>query len=172
MPLRHDLKSLLVIGSGPIVIGQACEFDYSGTQACRVLRQEGIRAVVVDPNPAPIMSDPELADPTYVAPSPPEAPDETDQPARAPAAAATRRRARPGAGLAPRGGQPALTAAIALHDAGLLAKYDCPLIGARVDAIQPGEDRERFNGVAERCGAESARSIICNAQDAPAGATP
>ena len=160
MPKRDDITSLLVIGSGPIVIGQACEFDYSGTQACRVLRQEGIRVVLVNSNPATIMTDPEFADATYVEPITPEVVEKIIE------------RERPDAVLATLGGQTALNAAIALHDAGVLEKYNCPLIGASVDAIQLGEDRERFKGVVERCGAESARSIICNAQDAPVGATP
>ncbi|WP_068256329.1 carbamoyl-phosphate synthase large subunit [Janibacter corallicola] len=160
MPKRDDIKSVLVIGSGPIVIGQACEFDYSGTQACRVLREEGIRVVLVNSNPATIMTDPEFADATYIEPITPEVVEKII------------RRERPDAVLATLGGQTALTTAVALHDAGVLEEYDCPLIGASVEAIQLGEDRERFKGVVERCGAESARSIICNAHGAPDGATP
>ncbi len=160
MPKRDDIKSVLVIGSGPIVIGQACEFDYSGTQACRVLREEGIRVVLVNSNPATIMTDPEFADATYIEPITPEVVEKIIE------------RERPDAVLATLGGQTALNTAIALHDAGVLEKYDCPLIGASVEAIQLGEDRQRFKGVVERCGAESARSIICNANDAPAGSTP
>ncbi|WP_018155708.1 carbamoyl-phosphate synthase large subunit [Demetria terragena] len=159
MPKSDDIKSVLVIGSGPIVIGQACEFDYSGTQACRVLREEGIRVVLVNSNPATIMTDPEFADATYVEPITPEMIEQIIA------------KERPDAVLATLGGQTALNAAIALHDSGILEKYNCPLIGASVEAIQLGEDRERFKGVVERCGAESAQSIICNANEAPAGAS-
>lgn len=153
MPKREDIKSVLVIGSGPIVIGQACEFDYSGTQACRVLREEGIRVILVNSNPATIMTDPEFADATYVEPITPEIVE------------AIIARERPDAVLATLGGQTALNCAISLHDSGVLEKYDCPLIGANVDAIQLGEDREKFKGVVERCGAESAKSVICHSMD-------
>jgi carbamoyl-phosphate synthase large subunit len=153
MPKRDDIKSVLVIGSGPIVIGQACEFDYSGTQACRVLREEGIRVVLVNSNPATIMTDPEFADATYVEPITPEVVE------------AIIARERPDAVLATLGGQTALNCAISLHEAGVLEKYDCPLIGANVEAIQLGEDREKFKGVVERCGAESAKSVICHTMD-------
>jgi carbamoyl-phosphate synthase large subunit len=153
MPKRDDIKSVLVIGSGPIVIGQACEFDYSGTQACRVLREEGIRVILVNSNPATIMTDPEFADATYVEPITPEVVESIIA------------RERPDAVLATLGGQTALNCAIALHEAGVLEKYGCPLIGANVEAIQLGEDREKFKGVVERCGGESARSLICHTMD-------
>ncbi|KRF22603.1 carbamoyl-phosphate synthase large subunit [Phycicoccus sp. Soil802] len=153
MPKREDIKSVLVIGSGPIVIGQACEFDYSGTQACRVLREEGIRVILVNSNPATIMTDPEFADATYVEPITPEVVE------------AIIARERPDAVLATLGGQTALNCAISLHESGVLEKYDCPLIGANVEAIQLGEDREKFKGVVERCGAESAKSVICHSMD-------
>ncbi|WP_323101841.1 carbamoyl-phosphate synthase large subunit [Intrasporangium sp. YIM S08009] len=153
MPKRDDIKSVLVIGSGPIVIGQACEFDYSGTQACRVLREEGIRVILVNSNPATIMTDPEFADATYVEPITPEVVE------------AIIAKERPDAVLATLGGQTALNCAISLHDNGVLEKYGCPLIGANVEAINLGEDREAFKGVVERCGAESARSIICHTMD-------
>ena len=153
MPKRDDITSVLVIGSGPIVIGQACEFDYSGTQACRVLREEGIRVILVNSNPATIMTDPEFADATYVEPITPEVVE------------AIIAKERPDAVLATLGGQTALNCAISLHDNGVLEKYGCPLIGANVDAINLGEDREKFKGVVERCGAESARSIICHTMD-------
>ncbi|RNI18173.1 carbamoyl-phosphate synthase large subunit [Flexivirga caeni] len=153
MPKRDDINSVLVIGSGPIVIGQACEFDYSGTQACRVLREEGLRVILVNSNPATIMTDPEFADATYVEPITPEVVETI---------IATER---PDAVLATLGGQTALNTAIALHEAGVLEKYNCPLIGASVEAIELGEDRERFKGVVERCGAESAKSIICHTID-------
>jgi carbamoyl-phosphate synthase large subunit len=145
MPKRDDIKSVLVIGSGPIVIGQAVEFDYSGTQACRVLLDNS--------NPATIMTDPEFADATYIEPITPEVVE------------AIIAKERPDAVLATLGGQTALNCAIALHEAGVLEKYNCPLIGANVEAIQLGEDREKFKGVVERCGAESARSIICHTMD-------
>ena len=153
MGKREDIKSVLVIGSGPIVIGQACEFDYSGTQACRVLRDEGLRVILVNSNPATIMTDPEFADATYIEPINPDVVE------------AIIAKERPDAVLATLGGQTALNTAIALHDAGVLEKYGCPLIGASVEAIELGEDRERFKGVVERCGAESARSRICNSMD-------
>jgi carbamoyl-phosphate synthase large subunit len=153
MPKRDDIKSVLVIGSGPIVIGQAVEFDYSGTQACRVLRDEGIRVVLVNSNPATIMTDPEFADATYVEPITPEVVE------------AIIAKERPDAVLATLGGQTALNCAVALHENGVLETYNCPLIGANVEAIQLGEDREKFKGVVERCGAESARSVICHTME-------
>ncbi len=153
MPRRDDLASVLVIGSGPIVIGQACEFDYSGTQACRVLREEGLRVVLVNSNPATIMTDPEFADATYVEPITPEVVE------------AIIAAERPDALLPTLGGQTALNTAIALHENGVLEKYGVELIGANVEAIQLGEDREAFKGVVERCGAESARSVVCHTLD-------
>ncbi|MGX5692135.1 carbamoyl-phosphate synthase large subunit [Dermacoccus abyssi] len=153
MPKNTDIKSVLVIGSGPIVIGQAAEFDYSGTQACRVLREEGLRVILVNSNPATIMTDPETADVTYVEPITPEI------------VASIIEKERPDAVLATLGGQTALNTAIALHKDGVLEKYGCPLIGANVEAIELGEDREKFKGVVERCGAESARSYICHSMD-------
>ncbi|HEX8495750.1 MAG TPA: carbamoyl-phosphate synthase large subunit, partial [Actinomycetales bacterium] len=153
MPRRTDLTSVLVIGSGPIVIGQAAEFDYSGTQACRVLRAEGLRVVLVNSNPATIMTDPDFADATYVEPITPEVVE------------AIIAKERPDAVLATLGGQTALNTAIALHENGVLEKYGCPLIGANVEAIQLGEDRQKFKGVVERCGAESARSEVAHTLD-------
>ena len=134
MPRRSDISSVLVIGSGPIVIGQAGEFDYSGTQACRVLREEGIRVILVNSNPATIMTDPEFADATYIEPIIPEVIESIIA------------KERPDAVLATLGGQTALNAAIALHEKGILEKYDCPLIGANVEAIQLGEDRAALQG--------------------------
>ena len=132
MPKRTDLKHILVIGSGPIVIGQACEFDYSGTQACRVLRDEGIRVILVNSNPATIMTDPEFADATYVEPITLEFVTKVIE--------AERDAGRPiSAILATLGGQTALNAAVELHDAGVLEKYGVELIGADFDAIQRGE---------------------------------
>ena len=150
MPKRDDIASVLVIGSGPIVIGQAAEFDYSGTQACRVLRAEGLRVVLVNSNPATIMTDPEFADATYV------------EPITTDVVEAIIARERPDALLATLGGQTALNTAIALHEAGVLEKYGVELIGANVDAIEAGEDRQRFKEIVERIGAESARSVICH----------
>src|SRR3984893_9867675 len=121
MPRREDLKSVLVIGSGPIVIGQACEFDYSGTQACRVLRSEGLRVVLVNSNPATIMTDPELADATYIEPITPEIVEKIIE------------KERPDALLATMGGQTALNTAVALYDAGVLDRYGVRLIGANIE---------------------------------------
>ncbi len=148
MPLRPDIRSVGVIGSGPIVIGQACEFDYSGTQACRVLRAEGIRVILVNSNPATIMTDPDMADATYVEPITTEV------------LAAVIAKERPDALLPTLGGQTALNAAMGLVEAGVLERYDVELIGASAGAINAGEDRDEFKSVVERCGAEVARSII------------
>ena len=153
MPRREDLRSVLVIGSGPIVIGQAAEFDYSGTQACRVLREEGLRVILVNSNPATIMTDPQIADATYVEPITPGVLE------------AIIAKERPDAVLATLGGQTALNAAMALHEQGVLERYGCPLIGANVEAIRLGEDRQLFKGVVERCGAQVARSAICHDMD-------
>jgi carbamoyl-phosphate synthase large subunit len=149
VPKREDLKSVLVIGSGPIVIGQGCEFDYSGTQACRVLKQEGIRVSLVNSNPATIMTDPEFADATYVEPITTETLEKVIAIQR------------PDAVLPTLGGQTALNAAVALHDQGVLHKYDVELIGASIDAIRAGEDRERFKEIVTGLGAEVPRSQIC-----------
>ncbi|MFE6970280.1 carbamoyl-phosphate synthase large subunit [Isoptericola sp. NPDC057653] len=148
MPRRSDLSSVLVIGSGPIVIGQACEFDYSGTQACRVLKEEGLRVVLVNSNPATIMTDPEFADATYVEPITTEV------------LTSIIAKERPDALLPTLGGQTALNAAIALDEAGVLEQYDVELIGANIPAIQKGEDRQQFKDVVAKCGGESARSVI------------
>src|ERR687886_820576 len=158
MPRRDDIHHVLVIGSGPIVIGQASEFDYSGTQACRVLREEGLRVSLVNSNPATIMTDPEFADATYVEPITVEYVEQV--------IAAER----PDALLATLGGQTALNTAIALHEAGVLDKYGVELIGADVDAIRAGENRERFKQIVADIGAESARSVICHSMDACLGA--
>jgi carbamoyl-phosphate synthase large subunit len=153
VPKRPDLKSVLVIGSGPIVIGQACEFDYSGTQACRVLRSEGIRVSLLNSNPATIMTDPEFADATYVEPI------TTDVLEKVIA------RERPDAILPTLGGQTALNAAVALHDAGTLAKYNVELIGAGIDAIRAGEDRSKFKDIVVGVGAQVPESRICHSLD-------
>ncbi|MFW0110397.1 carbamoyl-phosphate synthase large subunit [Rothia sp. P13129] len=148
MPRRKDLNSVLVIGSGPIVIGQAAEFDYSGTQALRVLKEEGIRVILVNSNPATIMTDPEFADATYIEPISAEVIEKIIE------------KERPDAILPTLGGQTALNAAIDLDRQGVLAKYQVELIGANIEAINLGEDREKFKGVVERAGGESARSVI------------
>ena len=150
MPRRDDIRSVLVIGSGPIVIGQAAEFDYSGTQACRVLKAEGLRVILINSNPATIMTDPEFADATYVEPITPEVVEQIIV------------KERPDALLPTLGGQTALNTAIALHEAGVLRKYDVELIGANVEAIQRGENRERFKEIVDAIGGESARSRICH----------
>ena len=153
MPRRTDLQHVMVIGSGPIVIGQACEFDYSGTQACRVLREEGLRVTLVNSNPATIMTDPEFADATYVEPITPEVVEQIIA------------KERPDALLATLGGQTALNTAMALHAAGVLERYGVELIGADVDAIRRGEDRSEFKKVVETVGGESARSVVCHTMD-------
>ncbi|MFZ0077894.1 MAG: carbamoyl-phosphate synthase large subunit, partial [Trebonia sp.] len=153
MPRREDLKSVLVIGSGPIVIGQGCEFDYSGTQACRVLRAEGIRVSLVNSNPATIMTDPEFADATYVEPITPDILEKVIA------------KERPDALLPTLGGQTALNAAVALHASGVLKKYSVELIGADIDAIEACEDRERFKEIVTALGAEVPRSQICRTLD-------
>ena len=137
MPKRDDIASVLVIGSGPIVIGQACEFDYSGTQACRVLREEGIRVVLVNSNPATIMTDPEFADATYVEPITPEFVEQVIA------------KERPDALLATLGGQTALNCAMSLAAAGVLEQYGVELIGASIEAIEKGENRESFKRIVE-----------------------
>ena len=149
MPRRDDLGSVLVIGSGPIVIGQGCEFDYSGTQACRVLKDEGIRVSLVNSNPATIMTDPEFADATYVEPITTEILEKVIA------------RERPDALLPTLGGQTALNAAMALHQEGILKKYTVELIGADIDAIEACEDRERFKDIVIGLGAEVPKSRIC-----------
>jgi carbamoyl-phosphate synthase large subunit len=153
MPRRTDITSVLVIGSGPIVIGQACEFDYSGTQACRVLRAEGLRVILVNSNPATIMTDPEFADATYVEPITPDVVEQIIA------------KERPDALLPTLGGQTALNTAMALHKNGVLEKYNVELIGADVDAIERGENREKFKQIVAKIGAESARSAICHSLD-------
>jgi carbamoyl-phosphate synthase large subunit len=153
MPRDNSIKSVLVIGSGPIVIGQACEFDYSGTQACRVLRAEGIRVILVNSNPATIMTDPEFADATYIEPITPEFIEMIIA------------KERPDAVLATLGGQTALNAAIGLQKAGTLERYGTTLIGADVDAIERGENREIFKSIVAKIGGESAKSIICHTME-------
>ncbi|MEY4293600.1 MAG: hypothetical protein RIR29_250 [Actinomycetota bacterium] len=150
MPKRSDIKSVLVIGSGPIVIGQACEFDYSGTQACRVLRDEGIRVILINSNPATIMTDPDFADATYVEPITPEIIESIII------------KEKPDAILPTLGGQTALNAAMALDELGILKKYNVELIGAKVEAIKKGEDRQIFKQLVLDAGADVAKSVIAH----------
>jgi carbamoyl-phosphate synthase large subunit len=153
MPKRTDLKRVLVIGSGPIVIGQACEFDYSGTQACKALRAEGLEVVLVNSNPATIMTDPEIADRTYVEPLTPEMLE------------AIIEKERPDAVLPTVGGQTALNLAVALADRGILEKYEVKLIGASVDSIKVGEDRLLFRNAMAEIGVEVPASGVAKSLD-------
>ena len=153
MPRRDDLRHVMVIGSGPIVIGQACEFDYSGTQACRVLAEEGIRVSLVNSNPATIMTDPEFADATYIEPITPEFVTKVIEVER------------PDAILATLGGQTALNTAVALHEQGVLERFGVELIGADVEAIQRGEDRLKFKDIVLGVGADVPRSAVCHSMD-------
>jgi carbamoyl-phosphate synthase large subunit len=153
MPKRTDLKSILIIGAGPIVIGQACEFDYSGTQACKVLRQEGYRVILINSNPATIMTDPEFADRTYIEPITPYFVEKIIE------------RERPDALLPTMGGQTALNTAVALAESGVLAKYNVELIGAKLDAIQKAENRELFQKVMQEIGLETARGSFVRSVD-------
>ena len=158
MPKRNDINHVLVIGSGPIVIGQACEFDYSGTQACRVLKEEGLRVTLVNSNPATIMTDPEFADHTYVEPIEPEYIEKI--------LVKEREEGNPiDAVLATLGGQTALNAAVQLDRRGILDKYGIELIGADIDAIERGEDRQKFKDIVASIGGESARSAVCHNMD-------
>jgi len=148
MPRRNDIKRVLVIGSGPIVIGQGCEFDYSGTQACKALRAEGLEVVLINSNPATIMTDPELADQTYVEPLTPEVVEEIIK------------KERPDAVLPTVGGQTALNLAVALHERGILEKYGVKLIGAQIDAIKVAEDRLLFRNAMGEIGVEVPKSGV------------
>jgi carbamoyl-phosphate synthase large subunit len=153
LPKRTDIQSILIIGSGPIVIGQACEFDYSGTQACRVLRQEGYRIILVNSNPATIMTDPEFADATYIEPITPEFVEKIIE------------HERPDVILPTMGGQTALNTAVALAESGVLEKYGVELIGAKLEAIKMAEDRELFRKAMDRAGLKSARGGFVNTLD-------
>jgi carbamoyl-phosphate synthase large subunit len=153
MPKRQDLKSILIIGAGPIVIGQACEFDYSGTQACKALREEGYRVILVNSNPATIMTDPGLADATYVEPITPEV------------VAKIIAKERPDALLPTMGGQTALNTALSLKRMGVLDRYNVEMIGAKPAAIDMAEDRALFREAMARIGLETPRSMLANATD-------
>ena len=153
MPKRTDLKSILIIGAGPIVIGQACEFDYSGAQACKALRQEGYKVILVNSNPATIMTDPEMADVTYIEPITWQVLERIIE------------KERPDAILPTMGGQTALNCALDLHNQGVLDKYGVELIGARPAAIEKAEDRQKFKQAMESIGLGSARSAIAHSMD-------
>ncbi len=150
MPKRTDLKKILIIGSGPIVIGQACEFDYSGAQACKALRKEGYEVVLINSNPATIMTDPDLADRTYV------------EPLSLAYAAEVIRRERPDAVLSTVGGQTALNLAVELAESGVLEQYGVELIGANIDAIKKAEDRLLFKDAMRKIGLDMTQSQLVN----------
>ena len=150
MPKRTDISSILIIGAGPIIIGQACEFDYSGTQAVKALKEEGYRIILVNSNPATIMTDPEMADATYVEPITPEI------------VAKIIAKERPDAVLPTMGGQTALNTALALAKDGTLEKYGVQMIGADAEAIDKAEDRLKFREAMDKIGLESARSAIAH----------
>ena len=150
MPRRDDLESILLIGSGPIVIGQACEFDYSGTQACRVLREEGYRVILANSNPATIMTDPDFADATYV------------EPLVADVLERIIAKERPDAVLPTLGGQTALNLSMDLHKRGILTKYGVEMIGANERAIEKAEDRLKFKDAMTKIGLDSAKSGIAH----------
>ena len=153
MPKRTDIKSILIIGAGPIVIGQACEFDYSGTQACKALKAEGYRIILVNSNPATIMTDPDLADATYIEPITPEI------------VAKIIAKERPDALLPTMGGQTALNTALSLQAMGVLERYNVEMIGAKAEAIDKAEDRKLFREAMDRIGLESPRSVLANASE-------
>jgi carbamoyl-phosphate synthase large subunit len=153
MPKRTDIETILILGAGPIVIGQACEFDYSGVQACKALREEGFRVVLVNSNPATIMTDPEFADATYI------------EPLTVDSLRAIIARERPDAVLPTVGGQTALNLAIALHEAGVLHEFGCELIGASVAAVQIAEDRQLFKEAMARAGLPVAHSGAAHSLD-------
>ena len=154
MPKRDDIKSILIIGAGPIIIGQACEFDYSGTQACKALKAEGYRIVLVNSNPATIMTDPDLADATYIEPITPEV------------VARIIEKERPDALLPTMGGQTALNTALSLNKMGVLEKFNVELIGAKAEAIDKAEDRELFREAMKKIGLDTPKSMLANASAA------
>ena len=149
MPKRTDIKSILIIGAGPIVIGQACEFDYSGVQACKALKAEGYRVILVNSNPATIMTDPEVADATYIEPITPEMVEKIIV------------KEKPDALLPTMGGQTALNTALALHESGALARHGVEMIGAKAEVIDKAEDRQKFRDAMDKLGLESPRSKAC-----------
>src|SRR6266498_184423 len=154
MPRRNDIHRILIIGSGPIVIGQACEFDYSGTQAAKALKADGYHVVLVNSNPATIMTDPELADRTYVEPLTREYLEEII------------RRERPDALLSTVGGQTGLNLSVELSEAGVLAEYGVELIGAKIEAIKKAEDRLLFKDAMRKIGLDMTKSQLVNSIEA------
>ena len=150
MPKRNDIKSILVVGAGPIIIGQACEFDYSGTQACRALRQEGYRVILINSNPATIMTDKNIADATYLEPINIHAVEKIIQ------------KEKPEAILPTVGGQTALDIAMQLDENGLLEKYNIELIGANIEAIQKAENREHFKKAMDEINIPTAKGGFIN----------
>ncbi|MEC7257261.1 MAG: carbamoyl phosphate synthase large subunit, partial [Pseudomonadota bacterium] len=157
MPKRTDISSIMIIGAGPIVIGQACEFDYSGAQACKALREEGYRVILVNSNPATIMTDPGLADATYIEPITPEV------------VAKIIEKERPDALLPTMGGQTGLNTSLALEEMGVLAKYGVEMIGAKREAIEMAEDRKLFREAMDRLGIENPKATIVTAPKLPNG---
>lgn len=153
MPKRTDIQSILIIGAGPIVIGQACEFDYSGAQACKALREEGYRVILVNSNPATIMTDPDMADVTYIEPIHWEVVEKIIQ------------LERPDAVLPTMGGQTALNCALELEENGVLAKYNVEMIGATADAIDKAEDRDRFDKAMKSIGLKTPQAEIANSME-------
>ncbi len=153
MPKRTDLHRIMIIGSGPIIIGQACEFDYSGAQACKALRQEGYEVILINSNPATIMTDPELADRTYV------------EPLSVAYATEIIRKERPDALLSTVGGQTALNLAVELAEAGVLDEYKVELIGAKIEAIKKAEDRLLFKDAMKKIGLDMTQSQLVNNLD-------
>ena len=153
MPKRTDINSIMIIGAGPIIIGQACEFDYSGAQACKALREEGYRVILVNSNPATIMTDPGLADATYIEPITPEV------------VARIIEKERPDALLPTMGGQTGLNTALAVADMGVLEKFGVELIGANRQAIEMAEDRKLFREAMDRLGIENPKATIANNMD-------
>ena len=150
MPRRDDIKSILIIGAGPIIIGQACEFDYSGAQACKALKADGYRVILVNSNPATIMTDPEMADATYIEPITPAT------------VAKIIAAERPDALLPTMGGQTALNTALSLYNDGTLDTFGVEMIGARTESIEMAEDRELFRKAIDRIGLECARARTVN----------
>ncbi|MBU1830755.1 MAG: carbamoyl phosphate synthase large subunit, partial [Alphaproteobacteria bacterium] len=148
MPKRTDISSIMIIGAGPIIIGQACEFDYSGAQACKALKEEGYRVILVNSNPATIMTDPDMADATYIEPITPEV------------VAKIIEKERPDALLPTMGGQTGLNTALALADMGVLDKFNVELIGAKREAIEMAEDRKLFREAMDRLGIENPKATI------------
>ena len=153
MPKREDIKKIMVVGAGPIVIGQACEFDYSGTQGCKALKQEGYEIILINSNPATIMTDPEMADRTYI------------EPIRADVLEKIIEKERPDALLPTLGGQTALNMAVELSENGVLAKYGVELIGAKLDTINKAEDRELFKKAMDKLGYQMPISGIAHTME-------